>query len=807
MQSVANARRTKRQTPAARLRPIWLVGRACLVSLAFLRMLAGALPWPGIDAESQAPANPAKSFGLDKSHDTPLADFRSTRLPAGVLPSLGCWFWTTAEFQSEGYQPFLDLVGRHAAFNLLTTSLRVPQHEVTESEVHDQIGRAAAYAQRYGMKLVMDLDVRLARRAFQQAHPGELQEMLRLREVELSPTGEVSLTITADAPGDHYTFATTPYLPVASRLVRVYACRQSDGKIDPASVRDITERCRAVTSTTNLLRVAIPSEPADPGSVAVVAAAFTHLTPDVFAPHLTEFQRQVLQQYADLPLAGACKDEWGFPPCFDGCPAKNDFWFSRDYAAAYAQDTGGRDLVRDCLLMWRGERGRERERQAAINHYQRLAWQRNAAVEDDFYHAVKAVFGPQALVATHPTWWPNPDTREFKKNGLDWWAATRDLAQTDEVTPFSVRTALAKKWGSALWVNMFYAPTVSDYEDALWSSALGGGRINYHPLYPTANGVRWENTAALLRGDLMRAEARLRLLQFIAHAPLESPVAVIFGHAAAMNWAGPHYNDVGLGLANELWRQGYPADLIPADEIHAGALRVDEAGWVRYGPQRYAAAVLYHPEFEPASVADFVTRAAHGRTPLWRVGDWTRDFEARPVSASWPPGMRRARDAAACAQEIVEHLRQAGIESQTPATASIGWDTQSAAPPRAGHCRLVDGTSVWLAGSHAVTGDPITLREVMRGVPVEAKAVGLLAIRLDAAGKLEALAAGGLSHFRGGGLELNLASPLDLAFWNDRQGRQHGVVQGAQSTVPEALRRLTPDWLRLAAPVPLPSSP
>ncbi len=749
-------------------------------------------------------ANAAPYLDSGRTADSPAVRTGQTRLPPDVLPSLGCWFWTEAEFQPAGYRPFLDLVGRHAAFNLLTTSLRVPRREVSESAVHDQIDRAAVYAQRYGLRLVMDLDVRLARQAFQQAHPEELQEMLRLRGVELAATGEVSLTIAADVPGDHYTFATTPYVPVASRLVRVYVCRRTDGEIDPASVAEITARCRVVEAATNRLRVSIPCEAADRGGEAVVAAAFAHLTPDVFAPHLKEFQRRLLRQYADVPLAGACKDEWGFPPCFDGCPAKNDFWYSGGYATAYAQHTGGRDLVRDCLLMWRGERGRDRERQAAINHYQQLAWQRNAALEDDFYHAVKEVFGPTALVATHPTWWPNPDLREFKKNGLDWWAATRDLAQTDEVTPFAVRTALAKKWGGALWVNMFYASTVPDYERALWSHALGGGRINYHPLYPTTHGLGLENTAALLRGDLMRADARLRLLHFVARTPLDCPVAVVFGHAGAMNWAGPDYNDVGLGLASALWRQGYPADLIPADEIQAGALRVDAEGWVRYGPQRYRAAVLYHPEFEPATTAEFLARAATGPTAVWRVGDWTRDFDARPFVAEWPAGLQTAGEAGSCARQIVEHLRHAGLAPQTPATATIGWDTQSAAPPRMGSGRLVDGTVVWLAGEHQLTGDPIALRQRLDGHSLEARAVGMLAVRLDAAGKLEALAAGGLSRFRCGGVDLSLDPPLDLALWTDAQGRRHGVVQGGEDALPQALLELTPHWLRLAVPDALP---
>lgn len=763
---------------------------------------SGVLTWE-VSARPQSAGG--GDAGATAAAETASAPATSTRLPAGVLPSLGCWFWSEAEFQPEGYRPFLDLVGQHAAFNRLTTSLRVPQREVTEPAVQDQIGRAAAYAQRYGMKLVMDLDVRLARRAFQEAHPGELQEMLRLRETALDKPEDALLTIAADVPGDHYTFATTPYVPVASRLVRVYRCRVNEGQTDPDSVEDITADCRVIVAATNELRVLIPGTFAGPDRQAVVAAAFAHLTPDVFAPHLIEFQRRILGQYADLPLAGACKDEWGFPPCFDGCPAKNDFWFSGPHAAAYAERTGGRDLVRDALLMWRGERGRERERQAAINHYQQLAWQRNAALEDDFHRAVKEIFGPTALSATHATWWPNPDLREFKKNGLHWWAATRDLAQTDEVTPFAVRTALAKKWGGPLWVNMFYASTVPEYERALWSHALGGGRINFHPVYPAANALGLENIAALLRGGLMRGDARLRLLHFIARAPLDCPVAVVFGHAAAMNWAGPHYNDVGLGLASALWRQGYPADLIPADEIQSGALRVDEAGWVSYGPQRYAAAVLYHPEFEPADTLAFVDQAARGRTALWRVGERTRDFEAQPVATRWPSEIRSAAEAASCAEQIVRHLQGAGVAPQTPATESIGWDVATAAPPRAGTGRLVDGTRFWVSGRDDAAGDPLAIREEVSGHTIEADAVGLLAVRLNESGRLEALAAGGLSRFQGGGIALMLDSPIDLALWTDEQGRRRGVVQGAPAGVPPALLELTPHWLDLRLPASLPS--
>lgn len=46
----------------------------------------------------------------------------------------------------------------------------------------------------------------------------------------------------------------------------------------------------------------------------------------------------------------------------------DDYWFSRFLAEAYAQRRPGHDLLRDALLMWKGEAGRDRDRYAAINY-------------------------------------------------------------------------------------------------------------------------------------------------------------------------------------------------------------------------------------------------------------------------------------------------------------------------------------------------------------------------------------------------------------------------------------------------------
>jgi hypothetical protein len=717
------------------------------------------------------------------------------RLPDGVTPVIGAWFWTEDTFKPQGYRERLEFFRDHTVYNLLTTSCRLPGHEVTNPEVHAQLREAIAYARHCGMGVAFELDVRLAREAFQKTYPDELQEVLRLRTVELTEEGEATLRIKSEVPRDHMNSRTVPYLLVSSRLVRVYAFEPGPNGIKAGTVKNVDLACCTMNVVDkNTVEVVLHCGADMKGRTACVAVAFAHLTPDVFAPHLLDFQRSIVEKYAGLDLAGILKDEWGFPPCFDGCPQKNDFWYSEARAAAYAERTGGRDLVRDCLLMYLGEEGREAERQAAVNHFLDMSRLRNSLIEDRYYRLAKEFFGPGAYLFTHPTWMPYPGTAEFKKNGLDWWTATRDLAQTDECTPYCVRTSLAKKWGSPVWFNQYYAKTAKSYELNVWSHALGGGRINYHPLYPY-EGDRYGDL--LVGSKVMRAEARIRMLNFICRCPVDCPVAVIFGHACAMNWAGPAYDDVGLALTDRLWREGFYADLIPSSEIGDSALRIDSDGFIQYGSQSYAAVVLYHPEFEQPATARFFQEAAKGRTALFRVGRWTRDFNAKAFDGkgTLPATMTAVTDAATCGDLVVAKLRELGVEPHSPATWTTQWNSElaTAAPGQRGHLRLIDGTRIRLSGKEHVEGDPIQAEFDISGHKVLMDAVGVAAVRLDPHGDLEAFAAGGLKRLSAPGVTVELPKRIDVAYWHE-SGHPRGVIQGPQTQMPPALKTLSEDW-------------
>ncbi len=306
----------------------------------------------------------------------------------------------------------------------------------------------------------------------------------------------------------------------------------------------------------------------------------------------------------------------------------------------------------------------------------------------------------------------------------------------------------------------------------------------------------------------MRGNSRIRLLNCIARAPLDCPVAVVFGHACAMNWAGPAYDDVGIALTDALWQAGYPADLIPSSEIANNALRINKDGAIQYGPQQYAAVVLYHPEFENETTAAFFRQAASGPTALYRVGDWTMDFDGQAFRgiSRLPSRMQSFHDARFCATAVVEHLRQAGIEQQTPASGMLTrFSRRSCSPATAGQCRLIDGTKIIVAGSHNVSGDPIRQTIRVGSYRVAVDAIGVVGIRLNDRGKLVALAAGGLRNLSTKHQRITLPERIDLALWKDRHGKMHGLLQNYHGPVPRALKTITDDWQRLDVPPPLPS--
>ena len=143
---------------------------------------------------------------------------------------------------------------------------------------------------------------------------------------------------------DHYSGGRIPkYDALESSLLRIYSYSGNEEGIEPESLVDITDECDIIYLVKDSLRISVPPS-TDGRYYASVMVSFTIFYPDIFSPHLMKFQRDIIRQYADVPLAGVCKDEWGFSPYFPKYADENtyDYWYSKYRAQDYAARTSGR---------------------------------------------------------------------------------------------------------------------------------------------------------------------------------------------------------------------------------------------------------------------------------------------------------------------------------------------------------------------------------------------------------------------------------------------------------------------------------
>lgn len=728
-----------------------------------------------------------------------------------IMPSVATWRMDTSVVNlAYRYTPFSVL------FNLRNIGF---DKDVMRDDVYHQIKKTIEHANRQGILMVADLDIRQALPAFEAKYPNELQQALVLKEVELNGTDTISVLFCSRHLNDHYQH---PYQTRASSFVKAFGYKLTrSGLIDPSSLTDISEDCIVDYAEKDRIQLKMSQREEKLFTNAIFIVSFTYLYPDLFSPYLMDFEKEIIRKYSDVKLAGALKDEWGFPQSLSELDIWDEYWYSPYMAEAYALKTGGRVLLDDILLMYRGIESKENERIFAINHFGEMTRQRNQELEENYYSAAKEVFGEEGIVGVHATWFPYPERREFKKNGLSWWVAKRDWAQVDEVTPFGARTSLAKKWGSPVWYNMYYrfgspqgiinvgnyertlwsTANAGDSEQELWSSVLAGGRVNN--MSGPRIGSSGEINPGILSSNFITAENRIRLLNYIDPVPLNCPVAVVFGHAAAMNWAWPGFDDVGMQLVDSLWHMGIPADLIPSSEIVNNSLKVDKEGFVNYGGQRYAAVILYHPEFENEEVALFFKKVSGKKTRLFRIGEWTKNFFGEDFNgnAALPSSMAFSSSIKSVLDEIPIVLDRLGIPKTTPATRVLeGFGHASLTPPPTGYSYLMDGTLIQVAGTNDAAGDPIRTTKKIGKYTVTFDAIGIAAVRLDKKGKLQALAASGLKSFQTNKLQIDLDERIDLALWIDENGELKGVIQGLKGEIPSQLQAITKNWERINLP-------
>ncbi|MBP3532530.1 MAG: hypothetical protein J6K25_15350 [Thermoguttaceae bacterium] len=756
-----------------------------------------------------------------------------------LAPDFGC-FWG---FSVDGndYRTLFDVVEPTGAFDALTITLRsLPRFDGNAAAVA-ATRKAVEYAKERGVGAILDVDLRIARYDFEAARPELSQERIYFKELDLRTLGEADgrgeLTFEAPNLNDHYAGA-RPFYVRGARFVKAWRYRKNaDGAVEPGSVVDVSAAFDVPTTNapleknrvdfvdaTSRNRFVVPAETAaldgvksektedtvNGGDFLTVAVAFRYSCPDIFADETLALEKRLYEQYRDVPALGVAKDEWGFPPSFDRANRLDDFWYSeatrRAYSAAFGKNGAPVDLVDDLFLAFRAQAGREAERIAAVDRFNRLCAERVLEYEIQNYQTTKEIWGPDAFVGVHCTWFPFPNTLEMRKNGVMWWKAPRDFAQSDEYVPFCCRNSLAKATDSH-WINMFYARQVPAYIFEHWTAAASGGRVHIHNIYPRdENSPQHPADNRLMpiveTGGVARIRSKIRTLSLISDAPLDAPVAVVFGRFGAMNPLRPGFGKVGVDLCDRFSTAGFPADLIPVDEMSSTTQtgekrwKLSDDGYLQYGPQRYSALVLWGEN--DADAADFAAllelAGKNYRTKIERIkADAT------------------AAEKDALAAEIIAALKVANVEPQTPwkldETAFSVPEERSSRPQLVSTSRFIDGTNVWIAAKENALGDPIALDgatvrlpDGKESTPISVDANGVFAVRFGANGTLEAVAAAELKSLKIGDLALNVPEaeiaddPVDVAIWRRPDGRLRGVFQRRENALPPSLEGVVDDW-------------
>ena len=690
------------------------------------------------------------------------------------------WKWDDTDFQDEEYLRKIDDIAQRSVFDTILAALTWCKPSIHEPEAHRAVARAADRAHDRTIKFLLDIDVRPARSEFLRRFPNRTLAIVEPVIVELDEKGCAQSELSARESGDHY----GKYLPIGPRVLRAYTYSMDGECYDASTLSDDTAACslEARDECSGVVRINCGPEKSGLRACAFVAADYAY--PDIFSQDLVDFHAELLEIYAQVPLDGATIDEWGaFPyPGFDFSGAFRRPWYSDSFAEYYSERTGS-DLVLDFLNTLVAPSGDDAAQIAAINDYYDALRARNVEVEQFFYDSVKRIWGDDAFVGVHPTWFALEEaanTPELWKNGLDWWDVPRDYGQTDERAIHPVRLALAHKWGGAVFYNMWYTIGSLDlktYWEEAWENLRYGGRT--HTLGYECKGERGCVMELSGPGDLesvSQIEEIVRLANLFQRTSAKSNVAIVLGYPAAVNWKvnvedGWHW-DMRKGAfcdafqaASDLFKAGYVCDLIPSYEIDDDDLRFADGG-LSYGSETYDALVYVRPEYSTSASLAFLDSVVSSGFPTAILGGCGQDAPGVNAADRLTSIAGRARLALAEADPapVIEALKEWGISAN---------DVPNGA-------RFQDGSVIVCNKGRMHRGEKLKVRGVeVSGHVVDADCEDAFGIALDENGEIDRLFAGALREVRiDGEAAVKLALPSDIYIERKGAGYRRAHLDG-----------------------------
>jgi hypothetical protein len=611
------------------------------------------------------------------------------------------WKWNADAIENEAYlDAETDALASRCRFSLVYISLHHTNYRYNDPAVKKALRFAAEKLKKSGAKIVLDIDIRQEYDRFILENPGREAQIIVYISGRLDSGGRAAATEKNKYFGRE---GKGGKLCAPASVLGAWSFSKTGGStFDKKTLSPVKTEYRdnGDTTTFNFCGAA--------NAYFTAAVCYSIRSVDISANEIYPYYRKMIEHFADLPLGGIANDEWGFDPQIESDEYRLYITKSIPYSGNIEERflaEYGKSIKDNALYLAYAAESDPFYSYSFVNEYTEFIRANMKNNNDWFYAEGKRIFGSDAFIGVHPTYWGDPYdcSPDIWHNGLDWWEVKRDYAQTDEYCVMPVRLALAHKWGGKVWYNMWYSggtQQVHTFFEEAWKSLKFGGRLHYLGWdCPNELGVynlRNPNSAesvAQTEKLIARADACINALP-------SSRLLIVFGVEGVTNWLF-NYGGArivrGTGGINKVlqFAQGVfdfcNCDLVPDYEITNGSV-VRTGGKLRYGVQEYAAAILIAPEFIRLGTLDFFAEYVAARGKFILCGGAKTDLNGGDISAKFN-GLKRAAaysfDELPTAKETALALKELNVP--------FGRE--------GGGCVYTDGTVVFTADAHLASGN------------------------------------------------------------------------------------------------------
>ena len=548
-----------------------------------------------------------------------------------MYPQILYWKWNDELFDEKVLIKKANDIIKRSSFR----DIAIAPHSMTKPEasfLHPKMKSLVRLANDIftanGRRVIFDVDMRhpAEHESFFRKTPDNFAYQARLYQLDLDENGEGRIKV---AQADRTKGLDIPALSLSridsldAKIAGAWAFVATDGLyFDPGTVTDL-KPLSILEERGNELYWTVRAGKEQAGRRAIAYVQHKMPTPDRLTDEYLACQMELIEALADIPLYGITTDEWGIPQIMEN--GKTPSLYLTDKTEELYAAHCGRELCMD-LLYFHYSPIEDRSRSIlVVNKYIETIRERITLGDAMIYDKIKEVFGKDAFVGFHPTWYcaPYGFAVETLHNGIDWWQVKRDFSQTDERVMIPIRLAMARGASEPVWYNMWYSQRTMDirtYYRETWINARFGGRTDYlgYECYEPGVVYTFRDPGRLEMLSLMD-ESVIKLNDFQKTLP-DSRVLMLFGMESFSNWQisdhgvtalSPNmkgHSDI-LQLAGGVFAENVLFDLVPSSEVDRGTLRIED-GRIRYFKHDYDAIVVAYPNGMSEKALTFVKNCA-----------------------------------------------------------------------------------------------------------------------------------------------------------------------------------------------------